>query len=241
MPGASNGASCCPRLAVALHLAGAGSAWTGYDRSYARRGLPNRRRRRPGASGPMTPNWCAGSGPGDRNSALPRSASPASMSQRPPWLMRWLELGRHGEMDYMAKHAALRASAAGAAARRTFGDFGPPAVLADAVDAAQVLADTGSPTSRAMRSAATITRRCAAACRNSPTACVTKPRALAPAEPFACRVFSDSAPVLETEFARQSGIAWRGKHTLSLTRDRLVAFSRRDLHHPATARRPTDR
>jgi epoxyqueuosine reductase len=39
------------------------------------------------------------------------------------------------------------------------------------------------------------------------------------AEPFACRVFSDSAPVMETDFARQAGIAWRGKHTLSLTRE----------------------
>jgi epoxyqueuosine reductase QueG len=37
-------------------------------------------------------------------------------------------------------------------------------------------------------------------------------------ESFACRAFSDSAPVLETEFAVQSGVAWRGKHTLSLTR-----------------------
>ena len=39
-----------------------------------------------------------------------------------------------------------------------------------------------------------------------------------PGVPFNYRVFSDSAPVMEVEFARQSGIAWRGKHTLSLTR-----------------------
>jgi hypothetical protein len=30
-----------------------------------------------------------------------------------PRLMRWLELGRHGEMDYMAKHANLRATPQG--------------------------------------------------------------------------------------------------------------------------------
>jgi epoxyqueuosine reductase len=35
---------------------------------------------------------------------------------------------------------------------------------------------------------------------------------------FAYRVFADSAPVMEVEFARQAGIAWRGKHTLALTR-----------------------
>jgi epoxyqueuosine reductase len=44
-------------------------------------------------------------------------------------------------------------------------------------------------------------------------------RALDPGLDFAYRAFSDSAPVLEVEFARQSGIAWRGKHTLSLTRE----------------------
>ncbi len=39
-----------------------------------------------------------------------------------------------------------------------------------------------------------------------------------PGVPFSYRVFSDSAPVMEVEFARQAGTAWRGKHTLSLTR-----------------------
>lgn len=43
---------------------------------------------------------------------------------------------------------------------------------------------------------------------------------------FAYRAFSDSAPVLEVEFARQSRIAWRGKHTLSLTRQGSLALSR---------------
>ena len=33
----------------------------------------------------------------------------ADASAATPGLLRWLELGRHGEMDYMAKHAALRA------------------------------------------------------------------------------------------------------------------------------------
>lgn len=36
--------------------------------------------------------------------------------------------------------------------------------------------------------------------------------------PFSYRVFSDSAPVLEVEFAQQSGLGWRGKHSLLLTR-----------------------
>ncbi len=37
--------------------------------------------------------------------------------------------------------------------------------------------------------------------------------------PFGHRVFTDSAPVLEVELASRSGIGWRGKHTLALSRD----------------------
>jgi epoxyqueuosine reductase len=37
--------------------------------------------------------------------------------------------------------------------------------------------------------------------------------------PFGHRVFTDSAPVLEVELATRSGLGWRGKHTLSLSRD----------------------
>jgi epoxyqueuosine reductase len=37
--------------------------------------------------------------------------------------------------------------------------------------------------------------------------------------PFGHRVFTDSAPVLEVELATQAGLAWRGKHTLALSRD----------------------
>jgi epoxyqueuosine reductase len=37
--------------------------------------------------------------------------------------------------------------------------------------------------------------------------------------PFGHRVFTDSAPVLEAELAQRSGIGWRGKHTLVLSRE----------------------
>ena len=36
---------------------------------------------------------------------------------------------------------------------------------------------------------------------------------------FGYRVFSDSAPVMEVEWATKSGLGWRGKHTLLLTRE----------------------
>jgi epoxyqueuosine reductase len=37
--------------------------------------------------------------------------------------------------------------------------------------------------------------------------------------PLGYRVFTDSAPVLEVELASRSGVGWRGKHTLNLSRD----------------------
>ena len=37
--------------------------------------------------------------------------------------------------------------------------------------------------------------------------------------PLGHRVFTDSAPVLEVELASKSGIGWRGKHTLNLSRE----------------------
>ncbi len=37
--------------------------------------------------------------------------------------------------------------------------------------------------------------------------------------PLGHRVFTDSAPVLEVELAARSGLGWRGKHTLTLSRD----------------------
>jgi hypothetical protein len=94
-----------------------------------------------------------------------------------PWLTRWLELGRHGEMDYMAKHAVLRATPQGLVPGTLSVISARLAYWPDAADARQVLADGALwPMSPAMRSAATITRRFASDCRNSPTACVTKLR-----------------------------------------------------------------
>jgi epoxyqueuosine reductase len=37
--------------------------------------------------------------------------------------------------------------------------------------------------------------------------------------PFAYRVFTDSAPVMEVALATRAGLGWRGKHTLLLSRD----------------------
>jgi epoxyqueuosine reductase len=42
--------------------------------------------------------------------------------------------------------------------------------------------------------------------------------------PFGHRVFTDSAPVLEAELAVRSGLGWRGKHTLVLSREAGSTF-----------------
>ncbi|MEI7429481.1 MAG: tRNA epoxyqueuosine(34) reductase QueG, partial [Betaproteobacteria bacterium] len=125
----------------------------------------------------------------------------------------------HGEMDYMAKHADLRAR--------------PEALVAGTVsvisarlpywpqsnDSEQVL--TNPQLGYISRYALgrdyhkTIRQRL----QKLADRITEELQISAPNTPFAYRVFSDSAPVMEVEFARQSGIAWRGKHSLALTRE----------------------
>ena len=132
-------------------------------------------------------------------------------------LARWIELGRHGEMDYMAKHVALRAAPQDllSGVRSVISARLP--YWPDACDAEQVLADR----SRAYVSRYALGRDYHKTVRSRLRKLAEHLRAAAGAlgQPMTYRVFSDSAPVLETEFAQQSGLAWRGKHTLSLTRE----------------------
>ena len=143
----------------------------------------------------------------------------ADASEATPGLERWLALGRHGGMDYMAKHAALRSSPEALvpgtrsiiSARLPYWQPGMESerVLADATLAYISRYALGRDYHKTIRQ-----RLQKLADR---IACALT--AIDPGFDFAYRAFSDSAPVLEVEFARQSGIAWRGKHTLSLTRE----------------------
>lgn len=130
-----------------------------------------------------------------------------------PGLMRWLALGRHGEMDYMAKHAPLRAAP----------EQLVPGVLSvisvrlpywpeSAAEATATLADA----SLGYVSRYALGRDYHKPVRNR----LQKLADLIRNEigDFSYRAFSDSAPVMEVEFARLAGTAWRGKHSLSLTR-----------------------
>jgi epoxyqueuosine reductase len=123
-------------------------------------------------------------------------------------LRAWLAEGCHGEMDYMARHAELRAqpqqlhpgtlTVISAALDYLPHDQPPP----DAEHAAISRYAQGRDYHKVVRS---------------------RLQKLADAiagivGPFGYRVFSDSAPVMEVEFARQAGLGWRGKHTLLLSK-----------------------
>ncbi|MFT3847787.1 MAG: tRNA epoxyqueuosine(34) reductase QueG [Propionivibrio sp.] len=143
----------------------------------------------------------------------------ADASEATPGLERWLALGRHGGMDYMAKHAALRANPEALvpgtqsiiSARLPYWQSG--------MESERVLADENlayiSRYALGRDYHKTIRLRLQRLADHIGGAL----HALDSNFNFAFRAFSDSAPVLEVEFARQSGIAWRGKHTLSLTRE----------------------
>jgi len=124
------------------------------------------------------------------------------------WLERWLELGRHGELEYMERHGMKRARPAELvpgtvrviSARM---DYWPT----DAADPFDALRDGR----RAYVSRYALGRDYHK---------VLRKRLQKLAEsieerigPFGYRVFTDSAPVLEKALARNAGLGWIGKHT----------------------------
>ena len=129
-------------------------------------------------------------------------------------LLAWLGAGRHGEMDYMARHGTRRARPAELvpgtlrviSARL---DYLPSrvrdseAVLADGRKAYISRYALGRDYHKVLRERL---QRLAERIRNA-------------VGDFSYRVFTDSAPVLEVALAAKAGLGWRGKHTLLLTRE----------------------
>ncbi len=131
-----------------------------------------------------------------------------------PGFAAWLADGKHGEMDYMSRHGMKRMRPAELVpgtvrvitARM---DYLPPKAL----DSEQVLHDPqsafisryalGRDYHKVMR--ARLQRLC-----DQITAVIGD---------FGYRVFTDSAPVAEVRLAEKSGLGWRGKHTLLLSRE----------------------
>ena len=128
-------------------------------------------------------------------------------------LLEWLGRGWHGEMDYMARHGVRRARPAelvpGTASIITVRlDYKP-----DAADAWDVLEDP----ERAFISRYALGRDYHKVLRARLQALAD--RMTAELGAFHYRVFTDSAPVMEVSLATRSGLGWRGKHTLLLSRD----------------------
>jgi epoxyqueuosine reductase len=129
-------------------------------------------------------------------------------------LVEWLAAGRHGEMDYMARHGARRARP---------GELVPGTVRvisarldylsSRARDAGAVLRDS----SKAYVSRYALGRDYHRVLRARLQRLVD--RIAAEVGTFRHRVFTDSAPVLEVALAAKAGLGWRGKHTLLLTRE----------------------
>jgi epoxyqueuosine reductase len=123
-------------------------------------------------------------------------------------LLNWLDLGRHGEMDYMQRHGTRRSRPAELlpgtlriiSARM---DYWPP----DAAAPHGVLADPAL----AYVSRYALGRDYHKLLRRRLQRLAG--RIAAVAGPFGYRAFSDSAPVLEKALAENAGLGWIGKHT----------------------------
>jgi epoxyqueuosine reductase len=129
-------------------------------------------------------------------------------------LMRWLEQGRHGAMDYMRRHGRRRArpqelipgTLRVIAARM---DYLPP----QARDADEVLGDAQC----AYVSRYALGRDYHKVLRGRLAQLAEKIRAHSASQSH--RVFVDSGPILEKAFARDAGLGWIGKHTNLLNRN----------------------
>ena len=129
-------------------------------------------------------------------------------------LTAWLAAGRHGEMEYMARHGARRARPAELvpgtirviSARLDYlpgTAREPDAVLRDSRKAYVSRYALGRDYHRVLRGKLQ----------------QLADRMTAAVGEFRYRVFTDSAPVLEVALASKAGLGWRGKHTLLLTRE----------------------
>jgi epoxyqueuosine reductase len=128
-------------------------------------------------------------------------------------LAEWLAAGFHGEMDYMARHGSRRARPA---------ELRPGTLRVISArmnyrpQAAEAWSVIGAPEKAYIARYATG--------RDYHKVLRRRLRELAwrierEIGAFGYRVYTDSAPVMEVELAAKSGLGWRGKHTLLLSRD----------------------
>lgn len=147
------------------------------------------------------------------------AVSGIDLSSAEPGLQAWLAAGFHGEMAYMASHGMKRARPAELvpgtvsviAARMDYLPEGTPADWTER-ERARTLQPGEAVVSLYARG------------RDYHKVLRTRLQKLAErieavVGPLGHRAFTDSAPVLEVELAARSGLGWRGKHTLALSRE----------------------
>jgi epoxyqueuosine reductase len=141
------------------------------------------------------------------------------LSAAEPGLRAWLDAGFHGSMHYMARHGAKRARPAELVP-------GTVSVISARMDYLPRAADDGWQAMEWQRLGDPQAASVSVYARGRDYHKVLRSRLQRLAErladdvgPFGHRVFTDSAPVLEVELAARSGLGWRGKHTLALSRE----------------------
>jgi epoxyqueuosine reductase len=128
-------------------------------------------------------------------------------------LAEWLAAGFHGEMDYMARHGSTRT-------RPQVLRPGTLRVISARMNyrprAAESWAVIGAPQKAYIARYATGRDYHKVLRRRLQQLASRIEREIGA---FGHRVYTDSAPVMEVELAAKSGLGWRGKHTLLLSRD----------------------
>ena len=139
-----------------------------------------------------------------------------------PGLSAWLQAGFHGSMNYMAAHGLKRARPA-ELVPGTVSIITARMDYLPAVQSPGVIDWQGHELQRLQRPGEAIVSIYA---RGRDYHKVMRRRLqqlaekiAAEVQPLGHRAFTDSAPVLEVELASRSGLGWRGKHTLLLSRD----------------------
>jgi epoxyqueuosine reductase len=130
----------------------------------------------------------------------------------------WISAGFHGDMAYMAAHGLKRARPAELRP-------GTLSVISAAMDYLPRSAQAGWAPAELARLGQPHEAVVSVYARGRDYHKVLRRRLAQLAEqlqtvvgPLGHRVFTDSAPVLEVELASRSGLGWRGKHTLALSR-----------------------
>jgi epoxyqueuosine reductase len=136
----------------------------------------------------------------------------AHLEAAEPRLLEWLARGWHGEMEYMARHGALRARPA-ELRPGTLRVISCRMNYAGSLDDDDFIDHPGrayvAKYARGRDYHKVVRSRLQALCE----------RIEGDIGIFGHRVYSDSAPVMEVELAARAGLGWRGKHTLLLSRD----------------------